>query len=207
MNSAINTPSSSEGSAPHTVAWVRTWGAFPQAPNNSVSCIEPFENATLRQIVRITGGGHRIRIRISNEYGTAPLTIGSSIPLATMGVASGGGAMSHGPGWWGRGGAGDGAGCPVLCSRGGPGPCVIVRPRGGFRAKCPHDAACCRRRPCDRPPGPSPDGLLPGWPVDDAALGRCVPGVSRGWFAFCRGGSPQRVQGCRACGRGGPAAR
>lgn len=78
MNSAINTPSSSEGSAPHTVAWVRTWGASPQAPDNSVSCIEPFENATLRQIVRITDGGHRISIRISNEYGTAPLTIGAA---------------------------------------------------------------------------------------------------------------------------------
>lgn len=78
MNSAIKTPSSPEGSASHTVAWVRTWGASPQAPNNSVSCIEPFENATLRQIVRITGGGHRIRIRISNEYGTAPLTMGAA---------------------------------------------------------------------------------------------------------------------------------
>ncbi|WP_314412812.1 SGNH/GDSL hydrolase family protein [Streptomyces kroppenstedtii] len=57
---------------------MRTWGASPQAPDNSVSCIDPFEDATLRQIVRITGGGHRIRIRVSNEYGTAPLTIGAA---------------------------------------------------------------------------------------------------------------------------------
>lgn len=78
MNSVIDIPSSSEGSDANAVAWVRTWGASPQAPDNSVSFIEPFENATLRQVVRISGGGHRVRIRISNEYGTAPLTLGAA---------------------------------------------------------------------------------------------------------------------------------
>ncbi|MFI6080006.1 hypothetical protein ACIBBB_03245 [Streptomyces sp. NPDC051217] len=78
MNGATNSPSRSEGSAPNAVAWVRTWGASPQAPDNSGSFIEPFENSTLRQVVRVSGGGHRIRIRISNEYGTAPLTIGAA---------------------------------------------------------------------------------------------------------------------------------
>lgn len=58
--------------------WVRTWGASPQAPENSVIAVEPFENATLRQVVRISGGGRRVRIRISNEYGTTPLTIGAA---------------------------------------------------------------------------------------------------------------------------------
>jgi lysophospholipase L1-like esterase len=78
MNDAIFYPSSSEASDPTAVAWVRTWGASPQAPDNSVSFIEPFDNATLRQIVRVSGGGHSIRIRISNEFGTAPLTIGTA---------------------------------------------------------------------------------------------------------------------------------
>ncbi|MFJ7631284.1 SGNH/GDSL hydrolase family protein [Streptomyces sp. NPDC097595] len=58
--------------------WVRTWGASPQAPDNTVSSVDPFENATLRQIVRVSGGGSRIRIRLSNEYGTAPVTIGAA---------------------------------------------------------------------------------------------------------------------------------
>jgi lysophospholipase L1-like esterase len=58
--------------------WVRTWGASPQAPENSVIAIEPFGNATLRQIVRISGGGRRVRVRISNEYGATPLTIGAA---------------------------------------------------------------------------------------------------------------------------------
>ncbi|GCD44211.1 GDSL-type esterase/lipase family protein [Streptomyces paromomycinus] len=61
-----------------TSGWVRTWGASPQAPDNTVSGVDPFENATLRQIVRVSGGGSRIRIRLSNEYGTAPVTIGAA---------------------------------------------------------------------------------------------------------------------------------
>src|SRR4051812_42564339 len=61
----------------HAGHWVRTWGASPQAPDDSVSFVEPVENATLRQVVRISGGGRRIRVRISNEYGRTPLTIGA----------------------------------------------------------------------------------------------------------------------------------
>ncbi|MFE9686910.1 SGNH/GDSL hydrolase family protein [Streptomyces sp. NPDC006285] len=60
-----------------TPGWVRTWGASPQAPDSSVSGVEPFEDATLRQIVRVSGGGSRVRIRLSNEYGTAPVTLGA----------------------------------------------------------------------------------------------------------------------------------
>ncbi|MFD7425874.1 SGNH/GDSL hydrolase family protein [Streptomyces sp. NPDC059818] len=94
MNSVINNASSREGSPPRTCDWVRTWGASPQPPDSSVSRIEPFENATLRQTVRITGGGHRIRIRISNEYGTAPLTIGA----ARAGIADTDGGCQDGSG-------------------------------------------------------------------------------------------------------------
>jgi lysophospholipase L1-like esterase len=72
MNTTIYT------AAPHAPAWVRTWGASPQAPDNSVSSLEPFADATLRQLVRISGGGRRLRIRLSNEYGTAPLTVGAA---------------------------------------------------------------------------------------------------------------------------------
>lgn len=58
--------------------WVRTWGASPQAPDDSVSGVDAIENVTLRQIVRVSGGGRRLRIRLSNEYGTAPVTIGAA---------------------------------------------------------------------------------------------------------------------------------
>ncbi|MYS38999.1 lysophospholipase L1-like esterase [Streptomyces sp. KhCrAH-43] len=70
MNSTIRTTDSP--------SWVRTWGASPQAPDNSVSSLEPFADATLRQLVRISGGGRRIRLRLSNEYGNAPLVVGAA---------------------------------------------------------------------------------------------------------------------------------
>ncbi|NMH75780.1 SGNH/GDSL hydrolase family protein [Pseudonocardia xinjiangensis] len=73
----------------HAEHWVRTWGASPQAPDNSVSFVGPLENATLRQVVRISGGGHRIRVRISNEYGRTPLTIGAArVAVADCGAGA-----------------------------------------------------------------------------------------------------------------------
>ncbi|MGW6602945.1 SGNH/GDSL hydrolase family protein [Streptomyces sp. NPDC055036] len=114
MNSALNTPSSYGGSDPNAVAWVRTWGASPQAPDNSVSFVDPFENATLRQVVRISGGGHRVRVRISNEYGTAPLTIGAArVALADIdgGIKDGSG---HAVTFSGRPATTVPAGAPIL---------------------------------------------------------------------------------------------
>ncbi|OPC76505.1 SGNH hydrolase [Embleya scabrispora] len=92
MNTTRNSASAPEAS--HVSRWVRTWGAAPQAPDNSVSGVEPFENATLRQIVRVSGGGGRIRIRLSNEYGSAPLTVGA----AHVGLADSDGEIRPGSG-------------------------------------------------------------------------------------------------------------
>src|SRR3954467_11650420 len=65
--------------------WVRTWGVAPQAPD---APLDSFADTTLRQVVRLSGGGSRVRIRFTNEYGTAPLTIGA----ARVGPAAAGGA-------------------------------------------------------------------------------------------------------------------
>ncbi|MEU8235459.1 SGNH/GDSL hydrolase family protein [Actinoplanes sp. NPDC048967] len=72
--------------------WVRTWSASPQAPGASVSALEPFADATLRQVVRLSGGGRRVRVRFTNEYGTTPLAIGA----ARLGLAAPGGAIEPG---------------------------------------------------------------------------------------------------------------
>jgi len=37
-----------------------------------------FKNQTIRQVVRISAGGNRVRIRFTNEYGTKPLVIGAA---------------------------------------------------------------------------------------------------------------------------------
>jgi len=45
------------------------------------------KNQTLRQRVRISAGGHRLRVRFSNEFGTKPLFIGSaSVGLSASGA-------------------------------------------------------------------------------------------------------------------------
>jgi lysophospholipase L1-like esterase len=92
MTDNINSRSSLERLDAAEFGWVRTWGASPQAPDSSVIAVEPFGNATLCQVVRISGGGRRVRIRISNEYGTTPLTIGA----AHIGLAVSGGGIQAG---------------------------------------------------------------------------------------------------------------
>lgn len=56
--------------------WVGTWAASQQIPEPR-NALPPAElrNATLRQIVHLTLGGSRLRIRLSNAFGTAPLRI------------------------------------------------------------------------------------------------------------------------------------
>lgn len=63
--------------------WVATWSASPQPlwsgefalPTNA-----PFHlwNQTLRQVVRISLGGERVRVVLSNKYGSRPLRIGAA---------------------------------------------------------------------------------------------------------------------------------
>ena len=78
--------------------WVGTWATAevgrPQAPLVVIAAIAPgqaaapappapapfmhFNNQTLRQIVRVSIGGNRLRVVLSNRYGTAPLTIAAA---------------------------------------------------------------------------------------------------------------------------------
>jgi lysophospholipase L1-like esterase len=55
--------------------WVATWGASPQ--DAEVDALR-VSGATLRQFIRISLGGSRVRIRLSNIYGTEPVLIGST---------------------------------------------------------------------------------------------------------------------------------
>ena len=60
--------------------WVATWGASPFTfqPFLNTPGPGPFENQTIRQIVRISAGGDQVRVRFSNEMGDVPLVIGSA---------------------------------------------------------------------------------------------------------------------------------
>jgi lysophospholipase L1-like esterase len=68
---------SSAGDPAH---WVATWGAA-QIPGPAVGTVPPaphFSRQTLRELVRVSAGGRRVRVRFSNEYGSRPLLIGSA---------------------------------------------------------------------------------------------------------------------------------
>ncbi len=84
--------------------WVATWAASPQQPRPlgpppagpggpgaapaSAAAAPPaapapppitsFHDQTVRQIVRISMGGRRIRVQLSNAFGTAPLVVGAA---------------------------------------------------------------------------------------------------------------------------------
>jgi lysophospholipase L1-like esterase len=70
--------------ARHDKHWVGTWAAAPAPAEGVVG----FNNHTLRMNPRISIGGSSFRVRISNAYGTRPLTIGTaSIALRDQGPA------------------------------------------------------------------------------------------------------------------------
>ncbi|MDH6565478.1 lysophospholipase L1-like esterase [Streptomyces sp. SAI-117] len=66
------------GAGPADDGWARTWGASPHAPIDAFGPLPSFADTTLRQVVRISGGGRQVRLRVTNEYGTAPLVIGAA---------------------------------------------------------------------------------------------------------------------------------
>jgi len=69
--------------------WIATWAASPQsaAPNSKQPLLN-IEDQTVRERVRVSIGGPQICIRLSNEYGSAPLFIGSATVAAPNDPAS-----------------------------------------------------------------------------------------------------------------------
>ncbi|MDS0137519.1 MULTISPECIES: SGNH/GDSL hydrolase family protein [unclassified Amycolatopsis] len=77
------------------IPWVRSWGAAPQSAHDGLGSLDdhpPLAGVTLRQVVRLSGGGRRVRVRFTNEFGTAPVTIGA----AHVGLAVPGGGVREG---------------------------------------------------------------------------------------------------------------
>ena len=81
-------------------AWVGTWASSPMSGSGNVfspTCPAgsgQFTNQTVRNIVYTSVGGDRVRIRLSNAFGTAPLTIGdASVAVAETGAQTVPGTM------------------------------------------------------------------------------------------------------------------
>jgi lysophospholipase L1-like esterase len=59
-----------------TAHWLGSWASSQQIPEPSNALpLEALQDATLRQIVHLTVAGKELRVRLSNAFGTAPLTI------------------------------------------------------------------------------------------------------------------------------------
>jgi lysophospholipase L1-like esterase len=75
--------------------WVGSWGASPLPPSPATGrfpATPSFENQTIRQIVRLSVGGDRVRLRLTNEFGAAPLALGA----ASVALADGDGKVAAG---------------------------------------------------------------------------------------------------------------
>jgi lysophospholipase L1-like esterase len=64
--------------APRT-PWIATWAASPEpTTSDSQKPLLNVEDQTVRERVRVSIGGDQICLRLSNEYGSAPLLVGSA---------------------------------------------------------------------------------------------------------------------------------
>src|SRR3954454_15764120 len=71
------------GATPTVPSWVATWGL----PINS-SRTTAFSNRTIRQIAQTSLGGSQVRVRLSNDNGTQPITLSDlHVGLAGTGAA------------------------------------------------------------------------------------------------------------------------
>jgi lysophospholipase L1-like esterase len=66
--------------APAQAKWVASWTAPPHPPLTAEGpfAAASYDDVTLSQVLRVTEGGPRLRIRFSNRYGPAPLAIGQA---------------------------------------------------------------------------------------------------------------------------------
>jgi lysophospholipase L1-like esterase len=85
---ALSVPAPAQKAGDH---WVATWAAAPQQPvviappppgSNSPGPVfqelKSFHDQTVRMVVRVSLGGRRIRVRLSNAHGRGPLLVGAA---------------------------------------------------------------------------------------------------------------------------------
>jgi lysophospholipase L1-like esterase len=75
-------------SAPRSGHWIATWAAGPQAPVGNPFAEAGFRDQTIREVVFASAGGSRVRVRLSNVYGSRPLEVGrASVAIQREGAS------------------------------------------------------------------------------------------------------------------------
>jgi lysophospholipase L1-like esterase len=61
-------------------AWVASWTAAPHAPLGTTGpfAAASYDNVTITQILRLSEGGEKVRVKFSNRYGPGPLAVGAA---------------------------------------------------------------------------------------------------------------------------------
>src|SRR3981081_432903 len=78
IGAASPSTATAQGADQSAPRWVATWSVPPMANGSAFGASRSFENQTVRQIVYISAGGTRVRVKLSNEYGIGALIIGSA---------------------------------------------------------------------------------------------------------------------------------
>jgi lysophospholipase L1-like esterase len=80
LSAAIAAAAGAMAAVPAEAKWVASWTASPHAPLGLEGpfAAANYDNVTLTQVLRITEGGKKLRVRFSNRYGPAPLEIGAA---------------------------------------------------------------------------------------------------------------------------------
>jgi lysophospholipase L1-like esterase len=108
----------SGGSPPAAVppdAWIATWAAgMSSAEPDPDEPLLKIDDQTVRQRVRVSIGGARVCVRLSNEFGTAPVVVGAATLAEPAGVAQVKAGSIRGLTFGGRGSVTIAAGAPAL---------------------------------------------------------------------------------------------
>ena len=71
--------------------WVASWGTANMVPDDgNLLPAESYRDASLRELVHVSLGGDRIRVRLSNVWGTQPLTIEAATVALSTGTGQAG---------------------------------------------------------------------------------------------------------------------
>ena len=91
--SASSGPAPARAASHQPAGWSQSWGAAMQRPvaggedEGPNWSVDGFGDHSLRQVVRLGTGGTRVRIRLSNLYGTAPLRVAAGAVARSAGGA------------------------------------------------------------------------------------------------------------------------
>jgi lysophospholipase L1-like esterase len=73
--------------------WIAAWSSAPSPflPGGHAAYVEPYDDVTVRQVLRIDAGGSEVRVRFTNHLGVEALRIGAASlgRVSTTGVAAG----------------------------------------------------------------------------------------------------------------------